>query len=139
MRDSRHNVIQYGYTKSHLMRALLHQERSSASAKAVVIIVIIIIVLLSAILVLLYYKRREVTDYLMERKKAKAGVEFAEYPTKGPSSPPTLTSWPPWRPSGQSQSRTPPRTRPSFTNRYSPRTYIQTGSYKCLFILQSCS
>ena len=98
VRDSRHNVIQYGYTKSHLMRALLHQERSSASAKAVVIIVIIIIVLLSAILVLLYYKRREVTDYLMERKKAKAGVEFAEYPTKLTANPDFMASlapqWP---------------------------------------------
>ena len=99
MKDSRHNVYQYGLTKSHWMSHFVAQDLSSTSSpKAVIIIVLIVIILLSALLVLLYYKRRELTDYLTERRKAKAGVEFAEYPTKLTANPDFMASlapqWP---------------------------------------------
>ena len=99
VKDSRHNVYQYGLTKSHWMSHIMAQDLStSSSPKAVIIIVLIVIILLSALLVLLYYKRRELTDYLTERRKAKAGVEFAEYPTKLTANPDFMASlapqWP---------------------------------------------
>ena len=99
VKDSRHNVYQYGLTKSHWMSPLLAQDLSaSSSPKAVIIVVIIVIVLLSALLILVYYKRAELTDYLMERRKAKAGAEFAEYPTKLTANPDFMASlapqWP---------------------------------------------
>ena len=117
MKDSRHNVYQYGLTKSHWMSYIVAQDLSATSSpKAVIIIVLIVIILLAALLVLLYYKRRELTDYLTERRKAKAGVEvifisqsqaciltidqsqFAEYPTKLTANPDFMASlapqWP---------------------------------------------
>ena len=99
VKDSRHNVYQYGLTKSHWMSHIMAQDLStSSSPKAVIIIVLIVIILLAALLVLLYYKRRELTDYLTERRKAKAGVEFAEYPTKLTANPDFMASlapqWP---------------------------------------------
>ena len=82
------------------MNYLLPQDlMSSSNPKAVIIIVLIIIVFLFAILVLLYYKRRELTDYILERKKAKASATpFAEYPTKLTANPDFMASlapqWP---------------------------------------------
>ena len=71
---------------------------SGSNPKAVIIIVIIIIVLLTTLLILLYYKRREVTDYFQERRKAKASLEFSEYPTKLTANPDFMASlapqWP---------------------------------------------
>ena len=82
------------------MKYLLPQDlMTSSNPKAVIIIVLIIIVFLFAILVLLYYKRRELTDYILERKKAKASATpFAEYPTKLTANPDFMASlapqWP---------------------------------------------
>ena len=50
VKDSRHNVYQYGLTKSHWMSHIMAQDLStSSSPKAVIIIVLIVIILLSAI------------------------------------------------------------------------------------------
>jgi len=99
VRDSRHNVYQSGLTRSHWMTHIYPQDlTSSTNPKAVIIVVIIVIVLLTAFLIILYYKREEVTDYIMERKKAKSGLEFAEYPTKLTANPDFMASlapqWP---------------------------------------------
>ena len=71
---------------------------SGANSKAVIIIVIIIIVILATVLILLYYKRSELSDYFHEHKKAKASLEFSEYPTKLTANPDFMASlapqWP---------------------------------------------
>ena len=99
VRDSRHNAIQHGNTKSHWMQYFHHQElQSSSSPKAVIIIVVIVIVVLGIILTLLYYKRGQLTDFLLERRKARSGLEFSEYPTKLTANPDFMASlapqWP---------------------------------------------
>jgi len=99
VRDSPHNAIHNGNTKSHWMQ-YFHQTElpTSASSKAVIIIVVIVIVVLGIILTLLYYKRSQLTDFLLERRKAKSGLEFSEYPTKLTANPDFMASlaptWP---------------------------------------------
>ena len=71
------NVISISMIRSHWMTHIYPQDlTSSTNPKAVIIVVIIVIVLLTAFLIILYYKREEVTDYIMERKKAKSGNFF---------------------------------------------------------------
>ena len=99
VRDSRHNAIQHGNTKSHWMQYFHHQELpTSSSSKAVIIIVVIVIVLLGLVLTLLYYKRSLLTDFMLERRKARSGLEFSEYPTKLTANPDFMASlaptWP---------------------------------------------
>jgi len=99
VRDSRLNVFHYGQTKTHWMAYISPEELpSSSNPKAVIIIVIIVIIILLAVLLLLYFKRKDVTDYLIERKKHKSGVEFAEFPTKLVANPDFMASlapqWP---------------------------------------------
>ena len=99
VRDSPHNAIQHGNTKSHWMQYFHHQElQTSSSSKAVIIIVVIVIVVLGIILTLLYYKRSQLTDFLLERRKARSGLEFSEYPTKLTANPDFMASlaptWP---------------------------------------------
>jgi len=99
VRDSRHNAILFGKTKTHLMQYFHRKElQSSSSPKAVIIIVLIIIVVLAIILTLLYYKRRWMTDLILERRKARSGLEFSEYPTKLTANPDFMASlaptWP---------------------------------------------
>ena len=99
VRDSPHNAIQYGNTKSHWMQYFHQTElQTSASSKAVIIIVVIVIVVLGIILTLLYYKRAQLTDFLLERRKARSGLEFSEYPTKLTANPDFMASlaptWP---------------------------------------------
>ena len=71
---------------------------SETNSKAVIIIVLIILVILATILVLLYYKRGELSDYFHEHKKAKASLEFSEYPSKLTANPDFMASlapqWP---------------------------------------------
>ena len=71
---------------------------TSASSKAVIIIVVIVIVVLGIILTLLYYRRAQLTDFLLERRKARSGLEFSEYPTKLTANPDFMASlaptWP---------------------------------------------
>ena len=54
--------------------------------------------LLGIILTLLYYKRSLLTDFLLERRKARSGLEFSEYPTKLTANPDFMASlaptWP---------------------------------------------
>ena len=99
VRDGRHNVYQPGLTRSHWMTHLIPPDYSSSSSpKAVIIIVIIVIVLMLSLLTIMYYKRRELTDYITERRKAKSGLEFSEYPTKLTANPDFMASlapqWP---------------------------------------------
>ena len=81
------------------MQYFHHQELpTSSSSKAVIIIVVIVIVVLGIILTLLYYKRSQLTDFLLERRKARSGLEFSEYPTKLTANPDFMASlaptWP---------------------------------------------
>ena len=74
------------------------EPQTSSSPKAVIIIVLIVITILIIILTLFYYKRRELTDFIMERRKARSGLEFSEYPTKLTANPDFMASlaptWP---------------------------------------------
>merc|ERR1719361_1995569 len=99
VRDSRHNAIEYGKTKSHWMQYFYHKEPSSLSSpKAVIIVVLIVIILLVILLAVLYYKRSQLTAFLLERRKARSGLEFSEYPTKLTANPDFMASlaptWP---------------------------------------------
>ena len=99
VRDSRHKAIQFGNTKSHWMEYFhLKEPQTSSSPKAVIIVVLIVITILVIILTLFYYKRRELTDFMMERRKARSGLEFSEYPTKLTANPDFMASlaptWP---------------------------------------------
>merc|ERR1719410_1776510 len=81
------------------MQYFHHQELpTSSSSKAVIIIVVIVIVLLGLVLTLLYYKRSLLTDFMLERRKARSGLEFSEYPTKLTANPDFMASlaptWP---------------------------------------------
>ena len=81
------------------MQYFYHKEPSSLSSpKAVIIVVLIVIILLVILLAVLYYKRSQLTDFLLERRKARSGLEFSEYPTKLTANPDFMASlaptWP---------------------------------------------
>ena len=81
------------------MQYFHHQElQNSSRSKAVIIVVVLVIVVLGIILTLLYYKRAQLTDFLLERRKARSGLEFSEYPTKLTANPDFMASlaptWP---------------------------------------------
>ena len=63
-----------------------------------IIVVLIVIILLVILLAVLYYKRSQLTDFLLERRKARSGLEFSEYPTKLTANPDFMASlaptWP---------------------------------------------